>query len=280
MCSKFDMSTINWGCFTGTATNSVVAVINQLITELCNISLSWGCLTPTTGLANQLQTIITAINAQTIAYNTAHFVVTGTTCANRGLSLIKPSWTSYEFSGIISGGTTYVSHSASGNEGYLVDPFGNVRLSSGLFDCTDTVKLESYASGNLGAFGFYLPIAIIPTAIAPTTGSICRSYGYVDCWIQYVSGTTNFYASSRVGESNVASVDTISSDTTVVGYYDQYKRIIPAQLIKGNLDNKWYLCIDKVYLPGGTKNATGNPTLIQTSSVRVYLGTFNYNINN
>ena len=277
MCSKLDMSTINWGCFTSTSTNSIVAVINQLITDLCNISLTWGCLTPTLGLGNQLQTIINAINAQTIAYNTNHFVVTGTTCSDRGLSLIKPSWTAYEFSGVISGGTTYVSHTASGNEGYLVDPFGNVRLSSGLFDCTDTVKLETFAS-TIGSFGFYIPIAVIPTAIAPTTGSICRSYGYVDCWIRPISGTTSFYATSRVGESNVASVDTISSDTSTVGYFNQYKRIIPAQLIKGN--TAWYLCIDKVYLPGGVKNASGAPLLIQTSSVRVYLGTFNYNINN
>ena len=278
MCSQLNMGTVNWGCFSGTTSTTVVAVINQLITDLCNITLSWGCLTPTLGLGNQLQTIINAINAQTIAYNTNHFVVTGTTCADRGLSLITPSWVDYGFSGIVSGATIYVSHSASSNEGYLVDPYGNVRLGSGYFDCTDTVKLETFAS-TFGSFGFYLPIAIIPTAIAPKTGTICRSYGFVDCWIRPISGTTNFYATSRVGESNVASVDTISSDTSTVGYYNEYKRIIPAQLIKDN-NNVWYLCIDKVFLPGGVKNATGSPSLIQTSSVRVYLGAFNYNINN
>lgn len=302
MCSKLDMSTINWGCFTGTATNSIVAVINQLITELCNISLSWGCLTPTTGLADQLQTIIDAINAQKIAYNTAHFTVTGTTCANKGLSLITPTWTSTAFSAV-----TGADHTSS-SDYYLLDPFGNVRINGSYVDVLDTKTTELLNYAILGYTGFYLPILKVPTAIAPTGGTsatsgatgipavggtVLRSYGFVEIYMHYVSSASavQFLANSRTVNGTVyasaVSVDTMSADTSSAGYFQQYKRIVPAQLIKCK-DNGWYICIDKEYLPGGidyvsnTPSSSGNdwPSLIQSSAIRVYIGPFTYNLNN
>jgi hypothetical protein len=305
MCSKFDMSTINWGCFTGTATNSIVAVINQLISELCNISLTWGCVNggvPVSGLKNQLQAILDAINAQKIGYNTAHFSITGTTCSNRGLSLITPTWTATSLSAVTGGSRP------SNSDYYLLDPFGNVRLNGQYVDILDTKTTETTNYGALGYTGFYLPILRIPAAIAPSGGtaatsgntgvapvggSVLRSYGFVEAYVHYTSSATDidFLANPRtIGGTtynNVASVDTISSDTSSLGYFRQYKRIIPAQLIKCS-DNNWYICVDKEYLPGGINYvsttpsgySTNWPSLIQSSAIRVYIGPFTYNLNN
>ncbi len=302
MCNQFDVSGIDWSCFAGYApeTYTISGVIQHLVDELCNISLTWGCLTPTTGLANQLQTIIDAINAQTIAYNTDHFTVTGTTCADRGLSLIIPTWTATDFTP-----APNVTHDVT-QDYYLLDPFGNVRINGNYIDVLDTKTIDAANYMTLGYTGYYLPIVKVPAAIAPTGGtsatpggggnapvggSVLRGYGFVEIYIQYTTGSTGFTANTRRINSgtysNVVSVDTISSDTSSESYYIQHKRIVPAQLIKC-YDNNWYIAVDKEYLPGGVQliNTTPSgysttwPELLQSSSIRVYVGTFTYNLNN
>lgn len=300
MCSQFDMSGIDWNCFAPTTSTSTVAIIQHLIDELCNITLTWGsCLTPVTGLANQLQTLIDAVNAQTIAYNTNHFSVTGTTCSDRGLSLITPTWTATDFNPVP--GATHVTS----GDYYLLDPFGNVRVNGSVVEILDTKATDAANFLTLGYTGYYLPILQVPAAIAPTGGTsaqpgtsitppsggtVLRSYGFVEAYIEYTTGSTfsNNRTVNGTAYSEVFSVDTLSADTSSEGYFVQHKRIVPAQLIKC-YDNNWYICIDKEYLPGGTHTINTVPTgyspvnwpeLIQSSSIRVYIGPFTYNLNN
>jgi len=206
MCSKFDMSTINWGCFTGTATNSVVAVINQLITELCNISLSWGCLTPTTGLKNQLQTIINAINAQTIAYNTAHFVVTGTTCADRGLSLNVGQWVAflpYKYDGST---TTPINKYPNSDTGATGTTYATVEVSNGFALVTSSINPQGGYSqpqmyAHLDALGNVTIVGTFAIGLKIDTTTFTRQYGITSA---YTSGGTTGTFENENGTTGIA----------------------------------------------------------------------------
>jgi hypothetical protein len=191
MCSKFDMTGINWGCFTGTTATTTVAVINQLITELCNISLSWGCLTPTTGLASQLQTIITAINAQTIAYNSTYFVVSGSSCSNRSLNIKQGTWVN-----VPAGSITYYS-AFSGYTGgafsgisYMIEPATNTVRIKGLVNRPWISSMTSTSGGgSINYANAFVGIRICSIAVP---GLIPNSTG--DTPIINAAGFNNTYA--------------------------------------------------------------------------------------
>jgi hypothetical protein len=185
MCNQLDMSTINWSCFTGTTTNSIVAVINQLITELCNISLSWGCLTPTLGLKNQLQTIINAINAQTIAYNTNHFVVTGTTCADRGLSLKQGEWVAFLPYKYGASATTPITKYTDLNSGTT---YTTVEVSNGFSLVTSSINPQgSYSQPQmyayLDALGNVTIVGTFTVGLKLTDAAYRKSYGITSAYL-------------------------------------------------------------------------------------------------
>lgn len=269
---------------------TVTSVIKSIGNGLCNISgttttiissityiqdnsnlsgLTWGCTTSgtTNSVTNSFQAVVNELNTQKVSYASSQFTITGSDCSSRTLAINTPSWTSFSF---IRSTTTNINHTPSVNEGYLVDILGNVRLTGSFFDITSAKNVETVFPAASGT-GYYLPVCEIPTVIIPTAGRALRTKFFLDCYIQYVSGDTTFYDSG-----NVTRVDI--SATTSTSYIQEYKRIIPATLLYITPAAKWYLCVDKQYLPGGVNRSSA--LLIQDSTVRVYIDGATYNINN
>jgi hypothetical protein len=279
----------NWGCYSSGVTSSVTLAIQRLITETCtktSLNLNWKCIPSgtTNSINDSLQAIINAESAQQISYNSSQFVVTGETGAcNKGLSLTTPVWVDFSIAGTVLGGLTT---GATGGA-HLIDNQGNVRLQIGAIDILDTKALETYALANVGTLignlGYYIPVFKLPPAMYPKSGTALRTKFYVDTWLAYTAGNTNFYNSSGVTSTeNAVSTFTYSSSapsSSTVSTIDRpYKKIMYAVIIKGNIDNNWYICLDKTYFPGGVNYSSA--LLVQTSTVRCYLDSLTYNINN
>ena len=73
-----------------------VGMQNAMMDLICNSAvgnLTFGCIPSGTTTTEIFQNIIDTVNDQTIAYDETVFTVTGTTCADRGLTIAQPCWT-------------------------------------------------------------------------------------------------------------------------------------------------------------------------------------------
>lgn len=203
MCSKLDMSTINWSCFTSTSTNSIVAVINQIINNLC-FTLNWGCITPSIDnkISSHLQAIIDGINAQKITYNTNHFVVTGTTCSDRGLSLKQGEWVAFLPYKYDASATTSINKRTDTNSGVT---YTTVEVSNGFALVTSSVNPQGTSSqpkmyAYLDSLGYVTIVGTFQVGLKLDASTYTRQYGITSA---YTSGGTNGTFENENGTASI-----------------------------------------------------------------------------
>lgn len=264
--------------------NEGLEITNSLTERLNTIDIDFACLsTPSTqSLENTLQKIVDDIIEEKVNLSPSDFNSTTTSCGT-DFVLKRPQWVSSPLSVVY---PTVQSHTNTSDK-YLLDLFGNVRLTGQFIDVRDSKALETWVSTNLsaatGGFGYYIPIAIVPSAIAPTTGNALKTKGFVDAYIAFGENNLTFATSSTspAGVSGYTTLDVSENETFTDDngkvWLEQFRRNIICTLIK-DTNNIWYFCVSKEYFPMGCNRLTGD--LYQTSTVRIYLDGFTYNINN
>ena len=225
-----------------------VGMQNAMMELICNqqasITLSaitWGCVASGTTVEDALQNIITEVNSQTLEFNQSQFEITGTTCSNRGVSLIQPCWTvgterafgewSYQTTlGRING--LY----------YMLDSLGNVRLSAILV----------YGSPSVLTNAGWQQLIQLPVAITPAQSSVgnhftCTAYVSNSNSFPTITGTNNY---TRVAYNNGSGSTPVDVPRSVI--------------LHGKIDSSGWVWVEIPYNQGYWE---------------VWLHSVNYNIN-
>lgn len=218
-------------CMESFSITDFVGMQNAMMELICNSAvgdLTFGCIPSGTTTTEIFQNIIDTVNDQTIAYDETVFTVTGTTCADRGLTIAQPCWTAGT-ERAFSGEWRYASVAGETNGlYYMLDVFGNVRL-SGIITSNGLVS-----NGNLSATTF-IKIIQLPTAITPSQSSIGNHFvchGYV------ASGST---FPTITSSNNFVRVDYNGANTV-----DVSRNVI----LHGKVDSSGWLWIEIPYLNG------------------------------
>lgn len=260
-CVRYDGPIL--GCIETTTNMSLTALIVAMSDVICSTGggsttvtgITWGCVaTPgTTSVSDAVQTVVTSLNAQKIAYSTSDFTVTGTSCSDRTLTLKKGVWTN------ITPVAWYNGFSAATTLQYLLDADGMIHL-RGTIARTSPLNMASgsivYSGGGVGIKVVDLPGYLLPIADRNTT---VTSGEYP---IQPVPGFNNsqFYGQNTAVNPNYMLMWTLSGSKTVVS-------------------SNYYFSIG-VYVPyGATQTGTGSVGGTYSTGVSFYLQPVKYTVN-
>ena len=155
--------------------NAMMDLICQQ-SEINVTGLTWGC-TPsgtTTLLQDTIQAVIDQVNDQATAYNQDHFVVTGTTCSDKGVSLKLNTWTESTPSAFGSN-IQFLSSTVYHTLSYLKNTFGDIRLNA----TVRTYNGLAYVGSGVG----YKQLIQLPLALRPAQDNVGNQfvcYAYVE----------------------------------------------------------------------------------------------------
>ena len=150
-------------------------------------AITWGCIPTATTVPDAIQTIVNQVNDQTIAFNESQFEITGTTCSNRGLSLIQPCWTAGTERAFNNEWRYQTTLGQTNGLYYMLDSLGNVRLSAVLVYGVPSIN-------NIVGWQkvIQLPVAITPSQSSVGNHFVCTAYTSDTSTFTAVSGSTNY----------------------------------------------------------------------------------------
>lgn len=156
---------------------SLTKVVELLGDYVCNMGggLTWGCTASgaTTSTNDTFQAIINGINNNVITYNSNHFVVSGTNCTNKGLSLKTSTWTTATETSM-NPSFTYLPNNNTAVLAYIKNSLGEVRLNG---------TVRTYNGGYIGSGIGQTQILQLPPELRPaqdTYGNQFVCFAYID----------------------------------------------------------------------------------------------------